>query len=341
MRKISDEFMVLSMLDAQQLLAYITNTIKGVEPGVAARQTFRSLCGFIDGDSGKVQRTASEAATSADASVRLNYLIALSKEQDAVKESGMTHELLEATKHLACPTMDFRNRAAAIKITRQKTGMSLSDAAAWVNFHYASVLDLGRSGVGESAPNTKPQENKAFGTSYREEIVDRTVQDLGLVCFPQFHRAQTSEQMTLVEPNQNGLVQAVPNSTGFVVEYVTSRVLDEKLFEAHSPVLARMKDGQLLGTVGHPRMLAGEHSLDYLERALVVDVNEVCLRVVGIERIDQHRLRIHIRPAGPKAEITEKLLQEEQPFRLGARYVIYPLDNSIRNIVSFDLLPPT
>lgn len=142
MRKISDEFMVISALDAKHLMAYVARSIKGQEPGIEARQSLENLSHFANGDMGKVQSTAGESATSSDARVRLNYLIALSKEQDAVKESGMTHELLEATKHLACPTMDFRNRAAAIKIARQKTGMRLSEAAAWVNFHYASVLNI-------------------------------------------------------------------------------------------------------------------------------------------------------------------------------------------------------
>ena len=339
MRKISDEFVVMSALDAKHLMRYLAKSIKGEEPGHDAQQAVACLSEFANGDSGKVLLTAREYATNADECVRLKYLIALSKEQDAVKESGVTHELLEATKHLACPAMDFRARAAAIKIVRQKTGMGLSEAAAWVNIHYASALDIGRTNVAETTSNAERHEGNAHSVR-SEQIVNQNTQDLMLVCLPESYGTQPSKPTTLVEPNQNAPAQVVFNDTSFVVEYVTKFFLDEKLFEAQSPVRVRMKVGQMLGTVGHPRMFLDEHSSDHLDRALMVDLNEVCLRVMDIEWVDQHRLRVHVRPAGPKAEVTKKLLHDEQPIRLGARYVFSPLDNTVRNIISFDLLPP-
>lgn len=130
MRQISNEFMVLSQQDARDILAAVASSPR------LGDAHFRTLACFASGHGPRYFYSASDLLTASHAEPRLQYMVALNEEIATIRTSDQEAHLLGQTKGLMSPCWTFSGRVAAIKRVREITGMTLPEAAKWVDLHY-------------------------------------------------------------------------------------------------------------------------------------------------------------------------------------------------------------
>lgn len=136
MRQISNEFIVLSVKDANDLLRALDAGVAALEPGGEAWKSVEQLKNMVTGLGQRHAFSARELHTPSHAEPRLRYMVALNEEMAALRVSDQEAHLLEQTKHLMLPHWSSAGRVAAIKRVRQISGMGLPKAVAWVDSHY-------------------------------------------------------------------------------------------------------------------------------------------------------------------------------------------------------------
>lgn len=136
MRQISNEFIVLSVKDANDLLRALDSGVAALEPGGEAWKSVEQLKNMVTGLGQRHAFSARELLTPSHAEPRLRYAVALHEEIRTLRTCDEEAYLLEQTKSLMSPCWTSSGRVAAIKRVREISGMGLSEAATWVDVHY-------------------------------------------------------------------------------------------------------------------------------------------------------------------------------------------------------------
>lgn len=136
MRQISNEFIVLSVKDANDLLRALDAGVATLEPGGEAWKSVEQLKNMVTGLGQRHAFSARELLTRSHAEPRLRYVGALLDELSAMRASDEEVHLLEQTKPLMSPSWSAAGRVAAIRRVRDITGFALAEAVKWVDSHY-------------------------------------------------------------------------------------------------------------------------------------------------------------------------------------------------------------